>query len=142
MLRLIGFAWPERQRGKCWKTRVAGFLPRKYQYFSNYEDLGFFEENPRSGFSSIFRFAVPATRSRLQYFTIFPFHPEKLPLTRSLVTKIPPPSNETPRKNIHLLLPSHNKQENSLRSPRTNQSPSSPHTRTGEQREREKISLS
>ena len=25
-LRLIGSAWPERQRGKCWKTRVAGFL--------------------------------------------------------------------------------------------------------------------
>jgi len=29
-LRLIGSAWPERQRGKCWKTRVAGFLPRDY----------------------------------------------------------------------------------------------------------------
>ena len=26
-LRLIGSAWPERQRGNCWKTRVAGFLP-------------------------------------------------------------------------------------------------------------------
>ena len=28
-LRLIGSAWPERQRGKCWKTRVAGFLGNK-----------------------------------------------------------------------------------------------------------------
>ena len=28
-LRLIGSAWPERQRGKCWKTRVAGFLLKK-----------------------------------------------------------------------------------------------------------------
>ncbi|HJJ54094.1 MAG TPA: hypothetical protein O0X66_06305, partial [Methanocorpusculum sp.] len=25
-LRLIGSAWSERQRRKCWKTRVAGFL--------------------------------------------------------------------------------------------------------------------
>ncbi|RBQ24823.1 MAG: hypothetical protein ALMCE001_09980 [Methanocorpusculum sp. MCE] len=31
-LRLIGFAWPERQREKCWKTRVAGFLLKKYSY--------------------------------------------------------------------------------------------------------------
>ncbi len=43
-LRLIGSAWPERQRGKCWKTRrVAGFLLRKscplllLQVFENLE---------------------------------------------------------------------------------------------------------
>ena len=76
-LRLIGSAWPERQRGKCWKTRVAGFLfsIRNIRIIHAKVHENTFSiiqikryllsgENPQRGFSSIFRSAVTATRSR------------------------------------------------------------------------------
>ena len=93
------------------------------------------EENPRRGFSSIFYVVVPATRSRSQYFTIFPFHPEKLPLMRAQSAKNPPPAQRTPRKNTHLPLPPHNIHENYLKSNSLKKSICSSHTQNVDQRE-------
>ena len=94
------------------------------------------QKNPHAGFSlSIFpdgvRFCVGDNSTSL----IFLFIPKNSPLTKSQSAKTPPPPQRNPCKNIHLPLPSHNKQENSLRSTRTNQSLSSPQTRNREQRE-------
>ena len=94
------------------------------------------EKNPHAGFSpAFFQRGCDSCVGDNSTSLIFLFHPEKLPLTRSQSTKTSPPTQRNPCKNIHLPFPSHNKQENSLRSSRTNQSLSSPQTRNREQRE-------
>ena len=77
--------------------------------------------------------AFDYARSRLQYFTNFPFHPEKLPLTGSQSAKIPHLPQRNPRQKIPSSLPPHNIPENTLRPARTNKSICSPHTRNIEQ---------
>ena len=54
-LRLIGSAWPERQRGKCWKTRVAGFLLERFDIFdSNNYRVSYFVKTRDAGFPAFF----------------------------------------------------------------------------------------